>query len=129
MAILKGLSSKFALKDGGSNNTYVVGTGDETSASWITLDIRSVSGTGTLTIVARSSSKYADDDTLAFLPVMYRPMNLNGVAAAGALVVTGITTDSLVMVPASGQTIAILSTGATTGSFNVYVTPTAGQGF
>lgn len=129
MALVKTPGPKIAIKDGGSNNTYIVGTGDETAASWITLDIRTVSGTGTLTIVGRSSAKAADDDTLAFLPIMYKPMNINGVAAAGAPVSTGITTDSLIMVPSSGQTIGILSTGATTGSFNVYVTPTAGQGY
>lgn len=124
-----GAGPKVVIKDGGSNNTYIIGSGDETSASWITLDIRSVSGTGTLTIVGRSSAKVADDDAVPFLAIMYKPMNLNGVAAAGAPVSTGITTDSIIMVPSSGQTIAILSTGATTGSFNVYVTPTAGQGY
>lgn len=129
MAIVKLSGPKVAIKDGGSNNDYVIGTGDETSASWITLDIRSVSGTGTLTILSRSSAKVADDDTVPFLATMYRGLNINGVAAAGAMVSTGITTDSIIMVPSSGQTIAIHSAGATTGSFNVYVTPTSGQGF
>jgi hypothetical protein len=125
-----GNSGKFNLKDGGNSDYYVVGTGDETSASWITLDIRTVSGTGTLTVVSRSALKAAADDAVPFLAVMYRPMNLNGVATSGAtLVATGITTDSIITVPASGQQIALLMAGATTGSFNVYVAPTAGQGF
>lgn len=129
MALIKLQGPKFSLKDGGSSNTYIIGSGDETSASWITLDIRSVSATGNITVVGRSAAKYADDDALAFLPIMYKPANINGVAAAGSPVATAITTDSIIVVPASGQTIALLAGGVTTGSWTIYVTPTAGQGY
>lgn len=121
---------KGIIKDAGLNNTYIIGTGDETEASWITIDIRSVAATGNLTLVARGSPKACNDDAVPFIPIMYRPMNLNGVAVAGStLVATAITTDSIITIPSSGQTVALLAGGVTTGSFNVYIQMTHGQGF
>lgn len=106
-------------------NDYYLGNGDIGVVATFAIHIvndNSLAG-ATITVKARSSNKAAADAGVAPLAVPYLPYNVNGAAGAGTLVTTGITTNSFILVPATGATIVLSVAGSVTGSASVYCTP------
>ncbi len=126
----------------GGNRTIVITTtanGGEGAATYICSDVSDglvgtyaihfVSSTfsGSVTIKARSRLIADSASTPAFLPIPYLSLNAGGTVVAGATYATAAITDTgIVMVPASGLTIAIDATTVTSGTLTCYVVPVYG---
>lgn len=79
-----------------------------------------------VTIVGRTRQAIADKANIPFVGTLYRKLFLNGLIGDGSLVATAITTTSSIIIPATGQSIAILVGALTSGNALVYATPCVG---
>lgn len=105
-----------------SADDYVLGGAhSENVATWH-IHLVKVSGTVSLTVKSRSANREASAATPLAVP--YCARYLNGVVSNDALVTTTITDTSMILVPASGQSI-VLSSG-NTGVVTVYARPLEG---
>lgn len=108
-------------------NTYILGDASDRVVGTVSVQI--VNGgafVGSITVKARNRSEEADDDGVAFVPTVFEKLYLNGAVGDGTLASTAITTDSLILVPASGLQISLDVTAYTSGNLTVYVTPLEG---
>lgn len=127
----------------GGNRTIVIkttATGGEGVATYILSDVSDgvvgtyaihfVSSTfvGSVTVQGRSRLIADSATTPAFLPIPYLSLNAGGTVVAGGTYATAAITDTgLIMVPASGLTIAIDATVVTSGTLTIYVVPVDGS--
>ena len=104
-----------------NGNTLVLGNtslGDKAGA-WIIEFAPSLGFVGEFQVVARMMGKVPDDDTLGFLPVPYRVINLNGTASDYAFSTAHLTQPFIIQVPGSGMSIGLL-TACSAGSGRLY---------
>jgi hypothetical protein len=80
--------------------------------------------TGSITVKARSSAPEAAAETP--VAVQYSARYLNGAISTDSLGSAAITGTSLILVPASGQTIVLDCTSYTQGTMTVYKVPLVG---
>lgn len=106
-------------------NTYIIGEGADTLASNIVVHLVSASFSGTVTVKKRSNAPSAIANNIAFLGTPYLKEHLNGSAADQTYVTTAITDTSLIVIPATGGQIALVSTFVS-GSMHCYVTRVEG---
>lgn len=118
-------------------SNYVLGAAGPNAEMVTTWAIHIVSNTatGSITVSARSAHPQATNkaanmgvagDDIAFQPVPYKSMTLNGAVGTGALVSTAITGNSIIHVPASGLQISLNVTALSAGTFSVYALPCIG---
>lgn len=103
-----------------SADTFYLGNAGQTFVSTWAIMLVSSSFTGSVTVKSRIQGKEAADDSVAPVQVVYTARFLNGVAGTDALVSTAITTTSLIIVPATGQSIVLDCTSYTSGSLVAY---------
>jgi hypothetical protein len=124
MAIKKPLGQTFTIGAGGlGDDTYVIGDADQGLVGTFAIQIyERVAGTCSFTVQARSRLISTTATTPPFMAIPYLPLHLNGSAGTyGTGSSAAITTDSLVLVPATGAEIALL-VDYTDGEFDVFVT-------
>lgn len=110
-----------------SQDTYILGDAHEALVGTFAVHIvNDGSFVGTITVKARSRTPDADNDGVTFQPTIYEKLYLNGAVGDGSLVSTGITTTSIILVPASGLQIALDVTAFTSGSCSAYIVPLQG---
>jgi len=111
-----------------SADTYVLGdASDGLVGTFAVHFVDDNTFSGSVSVKARSRAISNGASTPAFLAIPYLPLNLNGSAGTyGTGVTTAITTNSIILVPASGLEIALDCTSYTSGSATVYVTPVVG---
>lgn len=113
------LSSATALGD----NVYVLGDASDTSVGTFAIQIVNLDA-GTCTFDVKGRSRLAASQTGAqppFVAIPYLPLYLNGGAGTyGSGSTAQITTDSLILVPATGLQVA-LDVNWTSGTFAVYI--------
>lgn len=115
---------KFKIKAG---DTYILGNpSNNVVGTFAVMLVNDAAFVGTVTVKARSSAPEADVDNVAFVPWRYAAGWVNGAASDFSLINTGITTDSNILIPASGQEIALDVTAYTSGSMTAYVVPMEG---
>lgn len=119
-------TSKFVIS--AADTVYI---GDPGSSAVGTLALMLVASTGTawtgsITVKARSSAPEAATDSVTPVAVQYSARYLNGAISTDTLVSTAITGTSLILVPASGQTIVLDCTAYTQGTMTVYKVPLVG---
>lgn len=108
-------------------NTYLLGDASQIVVGTFSVQIVNTGAfVGTITVKARNRSPEAQADNIVFNPTVYEKLFLNGAVGDGTLVSTGITTDSTILIPASGLEIALDVTAYTSGSLTVYFTPLQG---
>lgn len=134
MANVYNNGSKFAIT---AVNNYVVGIAaphGEYVSTWA-IHIVSNTATGSITVSCRSGAREATNkaanmevagDDIAFVPTVYKSLNLNGAVGTGALVSTAITGTSVIHVPATGLQISLNCTALSAGTFTVYAVPLVG---
>jgi hypothetical protein len=107
-----------------TQNTYVIGDASKTNVGTILVHLVSSSFSGSITVKSRSREQEAgpDGDDLTFLAVSYLKRNLNAAVADDTLVSTAITDSSIILIPASGQSIALDCTSFISGTMTAYVT-------
>ena len=135
MAIVKlGATRRIALDKLGTT-PLVLGGGSASEASHFLVQIVNTGSVNTLhpsiVVKGRINTVEAEADSVAYAPILYRPLFLNNaVGAAGAGLVStaiagdGSTTDpsSILIIPANGLSIALDQT-YTSGTGFAYVTP------
>lgn len=109
-----------------SADTYILGRPSHENVGTWAIMLVSSSFSGTVRVKSRAMGKDADTDTVTFVQVPYLKRYLNGSVADDSLVSTDITDTSLILVPASGQAIALDCTTFNSGSFTVYAFPLEG---
>lgn len=127
MADINSNSSRKVAITGPVGSRYILG--DASSAVVGTFGIQVVNDgafVGTITVKARSRSPEAQAANAPWNATVYEKLYLNGAVGDGTLVSTGITTDSNILVPASGFEIALEVTAYTSGSCTAYVVPLEG---
>lgn len=111
-----------------SNDIYPIGDASQGFVGTMCLHfVAADSFDGDVTVVARSRYLGATVATPAYLPIPYLPLNVAGTAgtyATGSSATVGDT--GIILVPATGLTIALSCANWTTGSLAVYWTPVAG---
>jgi hypothetical protein len=122
MATIK-VSGKFPIDAG---NTYILGSPDALTGGALTLQlVNDNTLSASIVVSGRSLQGDALTDDVAFVPIVYKKLYLNGSVGDGSLASTAITTNSLIEIPASGMQIALVVT-YTSGSASGYVMPTTG---
>jgi hypothetical protein len=111
-----------------SADTYIIGDASQAFVGTYAIQLIDNSMVGTVIVKARSrASGLANTVATAFVEIPYLPLNVNGTVVAYA---TGsdadITEGCLILVPATGLTIALDCTAYTSGNFRAYVQPVAG---
>lgn len=104
-------------------NTYVLGDASDGSIGTYAVQIvERVAGTCTFDVQGRSRAALTQTAaTPPFVDIPYLPLFLNGtVGTYGTGATTQITTDSLILIPATGLQVA-LDIAFTDGEFDVYV--------
>lgn len=118
------LGQRFVINSAGLT---AIGDASDSFVGMIALQFVSDSFSGTITVKATSASPIAQADGVTPVAVLYVARFLNGSISTDGLVSTGITNNSLILVPASGQTIYLDTTGAyTSGTMTVYKMPLIG---
>lgn len=108
-------------------DAIVIGDPGMTAVGTIAIMLVASTGTawtGSITVKARSSAPEAAAETP--VAVQYSARYLNGAISTDTLVSTAITGTSLILVPASGQTIVLDCTAYTQGTMTVYKVPLVG---
>lgn len=118
--------NKFVINSANGANTNVVGSGSRGLISTLAIHLVSTSFSGTIRIKSRAAGKDAADDSVPFVQVVYLARYLNGAVGTDSLVSTDISDTSIILVPASGQSIAVDCTTFTSGTMTVYVNPLEG---
>lgn len=118
MANLQKTTRKFTIT---TQDTYIIGDADLSFVGTIAVHLVSSSFSGTIRVKARARGKTADDDTVAFVQVPYLKRFLNGSVADDSIVSADITDTSLILIPASGQSIALDCTTFNSGTMTAYV--------
>lgn len=110
-----------------TNDTFVLGDGSENNVGVFVLDIVPNGGaTGTITVQGRASNiGGVSTTTPAFVAIPYQSLHVNGSVGTGAFVTTAITSRTLILVPASGISVA-LSMASVSGTWTVYARPLNG---
>lgn len=112
-----------------NGNTLDLGTSEEARVGLVALhivpDATFVTDAGSLTIVGRAAGWRAAADALAFVPIPYRSLYLNGAVIDGTLQHMAITDQSLILVPAGGVDVGV-SVTCTGGTCKVYIQRVAG---
>lgn len=128
MALVKAPGTQFSIGLGGlGTNTYVLGDGSDGVVSTFAVQIHeSTNGTCSFTVQGRSRVVPTGQTAPPFEPIPYLPLHLNGaVGTYGTGSSVALTTDSVILIPATGLEIA-LDVTYTDGQFDVYVTPMVG---
>ncbi len=114
---------KFSLSTANGTNAYVLGDGSGAFGSAIAVQVVDTGAlSASISVTARSRVRAAADDAVAFVAIPYKKLWLNGVAGDNTYVSTAITTHSLIVIPASGLSIA-LNVTFTSGTATIYWTP------
>lgn len=109
-------------------NTYIIGEGADTVASTLVVHLVSASFNGTVIVKKRSNAPQAIANNIAFVATPYVKEHLNGSAGDQSYVTTTITGnsgDSLIVIPATGGQIALVTT-LVSGTMHVYVSRVEG---
>ncbi len=116
-------SGKFTIN---ASDTYIIGSPDALTGGSLTVQIvNDATLSASIVVSARSLQGDALSDGVAFVPIVYKKLYLNGSVGDGTLASTAITTNSLIEIPASGMQVALVVT-YTSGSGSCYVMPTTG---
>lgn len=113
----------FSSATGLGDNTYVLGDVSDGFVGTYSIQIvERVAGTCTFDVQARSRGALGMTTAQPpFVAIPYLPLHLNGsVATYGTGASTQITTDSLILVPATGLQVALL-VNWTDGEFDLYI--------
>lgn len=118
---------KFVLSsDQAGTNTYVLGdTNNAIVGTWLVHIVNTSSLSASIVVKARARGEYAATDAVPFVPISYAKLYLNGLVSDNTLVSTTITNTSIVLIPASGLSVA-LDVTFTSGTGAVYSWPLEG---
>lgn len=110
-----------------AGDTYILGDAANTVVGTFGVQlVNDGSFVGQITVKARSRVEEADKDGVAFQTWRYAGGWVNGAASDFSLLNGVLTTDSNILIPASGQEIALDVTAYTSGSLTAYVVPMEG---
>lgn len=123
MAVVQIPGPKFTLK---SADAFYIGNAEVTYVSTWAIMLVSNTFSGSITIKSRIQGDVAAADSVVPVAVCYQARFINGSVGTDAIVSTAITGTSLIIVPATGQSIVIDCTSFTSGSMTVYAYPYAG---
>lgn len=124
MANITVLKRKFTIN---AANAYYLGNAHgESVSTWMIQLVADGSWNGTVKIKARAMGDDAATDAVAPVQVPYLKRYLNGSVADDSLVSSDITTTSIILVPASGQTIVVDCTAFVAGTMACYAWPVEG---
>lgn len=110
-------------------DTYILGDASQAFVGTYAIQLIDNSFVGTIVVKARSrASGLAVTVATAFVEIPYLPLNTNGTVTASfpAYSDADITEGCLILVPATGLTVALDCTAYTSGNFRAYVQPVAG---
>ena len=115
------IGTRVKIDTSANGNTLVLGDVSDSVVGTYTLHFANDNAfSGTLIVQARARGKDAATDAVAFVPINYLSVYVNGGVGTQAYVSTTLTTNSLILVPASGFTIGIAVTCAS-GSCTLYI--------
>jgi len=129
MANLQAISRTIPLSTipGQGTNLYIIGDASDGIVGTFCVHLFNSGGLGVSVVVkARSRLEQAYIDNAPFLPIPYLGLNVNG--AVGDATTHGtapLTTDSIILIPATGLQIA-LDVTYTAGTGKIYWVPTVG---
>lgn len=120
--LFTGTALTLSAASGNGTNTYILGDASDGVVGTYSVQIfEDTSGTCTFDVVARSRVATGTGAEPPFEPIPYLPLHLNGsVGTYGTGSAAQITTDSLILIPATGLQIA-LDIAFTDGVFVVYI--------
>ena len=118
MAYKQQTARKFVIN---SQDTYVIGDADLSGAGAAVIHLVPTTWSGTIKVKARARGKTAFDDDITFQQVPYIKRFLNNAVGDDTKVTTDITDVSIIIVPCSGQSIALDCTAFSTGTMTAYV--------
>lgn len=122
---IKVVSNQFTIN---SADTYVIG--DASQAFVGTYHVMLIDNSASMTVVVKGRSRVVGSTaaTPAFVEIPYLPLNVNGTAEASYPTYSDadITEAVMILIPATGMTVALDCTAYTSGTFTAYVQPVAG---
>ena len=107
-----------------SADDFYLGNASDTFVGMYGIQFVSNSFSGSISVKARLGSPYAG--SVAPVAILYVGRYVNGAIGTDGLVSTAITTDSLILVPATAQMIVLSCSSYTSGSMSVYKMPVIG---
>jgi hypothetical protein len=93
--------------------------------TWLVQFVPDMTFAGDLVVMGRVDHAEAQTDNVPYVPVRYRAAYLNTASADYALVETAVVSGSILQIPASGLSIALLAS-CTAGYGYLYATPLGG---
>lgn len=109
----------------GSQN-FVLGGASDQFVGMIAIHIVDTGSlSASIVVKSRTAHSARETDTVPFLSVPYVSHNVNGTVGTGAYVSTAITTNSMLLVPATGEEISLDMTYVS-GTATVYWAPVQG---
>lgn len=124
MATVRNVGPNFTIN---ASNVYVIGdaSDEQQNGGFLVQIVDDSSYSGTVTVEGQSWVARLQGLADNFVGIPYRKLYLNGSAGDGSFVTTGITTNSVVFIPACGMEIA-LSVAYTSGAAHALVIPVLG---
>lgn len=111
-------------------NILVLGNSSGTDAvgGWLVHLVPDGSSDIEIAILGRITGKVPSDESVAFIPIPYRRINLAGVVSDYAMVTTGVTVsgNSIIQIPANGLSVGLL-VSTKTGTAKLYSMPVVGS--
>ena len=104
----------------------IIGDASDGLVGTFSVHLVNVSGlAASIVVKARTRIPQANDDNVAFQPIPYLKLFLNGVVANSTFDTVPLTTDSIILIPATGLEIA-LDVTFTSGQGRIYWSPLKG---
>jgi len=113
-------------KPGEGTGTYIIGDASDGLVGTFSVHLVNTGGLGASMVVkARTRIPQANDDNVAFQPIPYLKLFLNGAVADSTFDTAPITTTSIILIPATGLEIA-LDVTYSAGTGRIYWSPLKG---